>query len=78
MVERILTDNGGCYRSAAFAAACDELGLGHRRTRPYRPRTNVKAERIVRTYSPSGPTDGRLPTPRERIASLPRHLDSYG
>jgi transposase InsO family protein len=48
-IERILTDNGGCYRSAAFAEACDELGIGHRFTRPYRPQTNGKAERIVRT-----------------------------
>jgi transposase InsO family protein len=48
-IERILTDNGGCYRSHAFAEACDELGLGHRRTRAYRPQTNGKAERMVRT-----------------------------
>ena len=48
-IERILTDNGGCYRSRAFAAACDELGIGHRFTRPYRPQTNGKAERLVRT-----------------------------
>jgi transposase InsO family protein len=48
-IERILTDNGGCYRSRALAAACDELGIGHRFTRPYRPQTNGKAERMVRT-----------------------------
>ena len=50
-VERILTDNGGCYRSAAFAAACDELGLGHRRTRPYRPQTNGKDVHLCQAAS---------------------------
>ena len=63
-IERVLTDNGGCYRSRDFAAACDELGIGHRWTRPYRPQTNGKAERLVRTCSASGPTPDRSPTPR--------------
>lgn len=49
IVERILTDNGGCYRSRELAAACRELGIGHRFTRPYRPQTNGKAERFIRT-----------------------------
>ena len=47
--ERILTDNGGCYVSHAFQAACHELGVRHRRTRPYRPETNGKAERFIQT-----------------------------
>src|SRR4051794_7037916 len=41
-IERILTDNGACYRSRAFRHACDLLGIRHRFTRPYRPRTNGK------------------------------------
>jgi transposase InsO family protein len=45
----ILTDNGGAYRSRAFAAACRTLGLKHRFTRPYTPRTNGKAERFIQT-----------------------------
>lgn len=45
----ILTDNGACYRSRAFARACRRLGLAHRRTRPYRPRTNGKVERLIQT-----------------------------
>jgi len=45
-IERILTDNGGCYRSRDFAVTCDDLGIGHRFTRPYRPQTNGKAERL--------------------------------
>jgi len=45
----VLTDNGPAYRSRAFAAACRALGLRHRFTRPYTPRTNGKAERFIRT-----------------------------
>jgi transposase InsO family protein len=45
----ILTDNGPAYRSRAFAAACRALGLKHRFTRPYTPRTNGKAERFIQT-----------------------------
>jgi len=46
---RVLTDNGACYRSALFARALRRLGLKHRRTRPYTPRTNGKAERFIQT-----------------------------
>ena len=46
---RILTDNGPAYRSRRFALACTELGLQHRLTRPYTPRTNGKAERFIQT-----------------------------
>jgi transposase InsO family protein len=48
-VERVLSDNGACYRSIAHAAACRELGVRHRFTQPYRPRTNGKAERFIQT-----------------------------
>ena len=48
-VERVLTDNGSCYRSLVHALACKALGIRHLRTRPYRPRTNGKAERFIRT-----------------------------
>lgn len=48
-VERILTDNGACYKSWKFRAACREFGIKHKRTRPYRPQTNGKAERFIRT-----------------------------
>jgi transposase InsO family protein len=47
--QRIITDNGSPYRSAAHAIACRVLGLRHVRTRPYRPQTNGKAERFIRT-----------------------------
>ena len=45
----VLTDNGPAYRSRAFAQACHALGLKHRFTRPYTPRTNGKAERFIQT-----------------------------
>jgi transposase InsO family protein len=48
-VERVLTDNGSCYRAVLHALACRRLGIRHRRTRPYRPQTNGKAERFIRT-----------------------------
>ena len=48
-VERLMTDNGSAYRSAAHALACRTLGIKHIRTRPYRPQTNGKAERFIRT-----------------------------
>jgi transposase InsO family protein len=48
-VESVLTDNGSCYRGVVHAVACRKLGIRHLRTRPYRPQTNGKAERFIRT-----------------------------
>lgn len=48
-VHRVMTDNGPSYRSLAWAAFCAEHGIRHLRTRPYRPRTNGKAERLIQT-----------------------------
>jgi transposase InsO family protein len=48
-ISEVLTDNGAAYRSGIFAGACTRLGIKHRRTRPYRPRTNGKAERFIQT-----------------------------
>jgi transposase InsO family protein len=76
-IERILTDNGGCYRSRVFAAACDELGIGHRWTRPYRPQTNGKAERLVRTLLAEWAYAQPFADTVERIASLPGFIDFY-
>lgn len=47
--KRVLTDNGACYRSRRFRRLCRRLGLLHRTTRPYSPRTNGKAERFIQT-----------------------------
>ena len=48
-IQELLTDNGGAYISLAHAVACRALGIRHIRTRPYRPQTNGKAERFIRT-----------------------------
>ena len=48
-VQRVMTDNGGGYCSGLHATACTDLGIRHVRTRPYRPRTNGKAERFIQT-----------------------------
>jgi transposase InsO family protein len=48
-VRALLTDNGSCYRSGQFRMACQQMQLKHRRTRPYTPRTNGKAERFIQT-----------------------------
>jgi transposase InsO family protein/transposase-like protein len=48
-VERLMTDNGSAYRSTLHAIACRSMGIRHLRTRPYRPQTNGKAERFIRT-----------------------------
>lgn len=50
-VERVLSDNGSCYRSFAWRDACAELAIKHKRTRPYRPQTNGKIERFHRTLA---------------------------
>ncbi len=48
-IERVMTDNGSCYRSRLFRRACRRLGIRQLYTRPYRPRTNGKAERFIQT-----------------------------
>jgi transposase InsO family protein len=50
-VERVLSDNGSCYRSDLWKATCAELGITPKRTRPYRPQTNGKIERFHRTLA---------------------------
>ena len=48
-IQRVMTDNGSCYKSRAFGRACKRLGIKHIRTRPYTPKTNGKAERFIQT-----------------------------
>ncbi len=48
-VKRVLTDNGSCYNSALWKATCEGLDIRPKRTRPYRPQTNGKAERFIQT-----------------------------
>jgi transposase InsO family protein len=51
VLQRVLTDNGSCYRSRLWAATCQQLAIVHQRTRPYRPQTNGKVERFNRTLA---------------------------
>ena len=76
-VERVITDNGACYRAVVHAVACRLLGIKHLRTRPYRPQTNGKVERFIRTMLAGwayGPIYG---SSRERTAALDGWLWHY-
>jgi len=77
LVERILTDNGSCYRAAVHALACRRLGIKHLRTRPYRPRTNGKAERFIRTLVNGWAYGAVYRSSSERTAALGGWLDWY-
>jgi transposase InsO family protein len=77
LVERVMTDNGSAYVSHAHAAACRELGLRHLRTRPYRPRTNGKAERFIQTLLREWAYGRIYGSSAERTAQLPRWLEHY-
>jgi len=69
--------NVGCYRSRDFAAACDDLGIGQRFTRPYRPQTNGKAEWVIQTLLAAW-AYGRLYRSNEkRAAALPGFVGFY-
>jgi transposase InsO family protein len=76
-VERLMTDNGSAYRSIAHAAACRALGIKHTRTRPYRPRTNGKAERFIRTMLGGWAYGAIYGSSAERTRALSGWLDFY-
>ena len=76
-VEQVLTDNGSCYRAIVHAVACKTLGIRHLRTRPYRPRTNGKAERFIRTLIDGWAYAAIYSSSAERNAALPGWLDWY-
>jgi transposase InsO family protein len=76
-VEAVMSDNGSCYVSRAHAEACAELGLRHLRTRPYRPRTNGKAERFIQTLQNRWAYGAIYGTSAERTAALPGWLSHY-
>jgi transposase InsO family protein len=77
IVERVLSDNGACYRSGAHAQACSELGMRHLFTRPYRPRTNGKAERFIQTLANRWAYGAIYGSSAERTAALSGWLDHY-
>jgi transposase InsO family protein len=76
-VERLLTDNGSAYRSTVHAIACRTLGIRHLRTRPYRPQTNGKAERFIRTMLGGWAYGAIYRDSAERNAALAGWLDFY-
>jgi transposase InsO family protein len=76
-VERVMTDNGSAYRSALHALACRMLGIRHLRTRAYRPQTNGKAERLIRTMLAGWAYGAIYATSRERTAALDGWLYHY-
>ena len=76
-VDQVLTDNGPGYLSTIHATACRQLRLRHLRTRPYRPRTNGKAERFIRTLLEGWAYAAVYPTSAKRTAALPAWLDFY-
>jgi transposase InsO family protein len=77
VVERVLSDNGSCYRSVIHALACRRLGIRHLRTRPYRPQTNGKAERFIRTMLTGWAYGAIYGSSRERTAALDGWLWHY-
>ena len=76
-VERVLSDNGACYRSGAHALALNELQVRHLFTRPYRPRTNGKAERFIQTLTNRWAYGAIYGSSAERTAALPGWLTHY-
>jgi transposase InsO family protein len=76
-VERVMTDNGSCYKSFAFRNACRRLHLKHIRTRPYTPKTNGKAERFVQTCLREWAYARAYNTSQQRAEELPFWIHRY-
>jgi len=74
---RVLTDNGGCYRSRDWARVCTELGITAKRTRPYRPQTNGKVERFNRTMTSEWAFAQLFTSEADRRAAFPGWLHAY-
>jgi transposase InsO family protein len=76
-VERVMTDNGAPYKSALWATWCADHDLRHLRTRPYRPRTNGKAERFIQTMLREWAYAATYQNSRQRTVALTPWLDYY-
>ena len=76
-VERVLSDNGSCYRSFAWRDVCAQLSITHKRTRPYRPQTNGKIERFHRTLGDGWAYARFYNSEAERRAALPSWIHFY-
>ncbi len=76
-VQRVMTNNGACYRSKAFRKACADRGIKHIRTRPYTPKTNGKAERFIQTALREWAYAQAYETSDQRADELQRWLHHY-
>ena len=76
-IERVLTDNGWAYTSPAYARALASIEAGHRRTRPYRPQTNGKAERFIKTLIHEWAYGRLYRSNDERLDALPAWIEWY-
>jgi transposase InsO family protein len=76
-VERVMTDNGACYRSDAFQQLLASAGIRHQRTRPYRPCTNGKAERFNQTLDHEWAYAAAYTSNQARLDALPGWLHGY-
>ena len=77
IIERVLSDNGGCYRSTLWKHTCAELAVTHKRTRPYRPQTNGKIERFHRTMAAEWAFARYYKSEQARRTALPSWLHTY-
>ena len=71
LIQRVITDNGKCFHSALFGAACLELGIAQKFTRAYRPQTNGKAERFIQSALREWAYGRIYANPEQRRAALP-------
>ena len=76
-VRAVMSDNGSCYVADSYRAALAQLGLRHLRTRPYRPRTNGKVERMIQTLLNEWAYARLYGSCDERAAALGPYLDRY-
>ena len=76
-IERVLTDNGSSYRSHVYGRALQELGARHKRTRPFRPQTNGKAERLIQTLLREWAYGRHYGSNAARSAALQPFVDFY-
>jgi Integrase core domain/leucine-zipper of insertion element IS481 len=77
VIARVLTDNGGCYRSHLWREVCQQLEIIHKRTRPYRPQTNGKVERFHRTLIQGWAYRRLYPSEQARRAAFAPWLHWY-
>ena len=76
-VERVLTDNGNGYRSGVFGQVLTAAGVAHKRTRPYRPQSNGKVERLNLTLDREWAYVRPSSSNQQRLAALPAWLHDY-